>query len=188
MNTHYNTHIMFRQLSLLLVFSVLFVSPLASAETEALSVEMLLPRHICIDDVVTFETWASNEASTMYRITTRDGGVLFQVVSAVVMETLPFGLQLVCLATIKHPSVCGYVHMAGKALIAVFGDGIMNRVESAWSTKVAGNKGIASVYSNTESEARDGMTAFQASRIETGYPWGSPVTEEFSDMSVRRGK
>lgn len=181
----------FRTLLLLVATSFTFFSVADLSATPVgspVSADLLafLPEGVCPEEVVSFLPVETSTSSTIFRLETVDGNITYQVIATVAMEYLPTVIEWACIAAIKNPSVCKYVKYAGQALIAVYGNAVVERAQSFWSTKVRGDKGFAHIYSDNYAGAQDAQKAFDASREKANFPWSAPVTERFRSMDYGR--
>ena len=156
-------------------------------ECAPLSFEMFLPDNIAAEDVVSFEAIEMRATSSIYQIELADGSIFYEVLSSVTLEALPYVAKTACIGVSRSPRACDYVYRAGAALIVLFENELHSRVKSFWAAKISGNKGLASLFTSTLNEAREGQIAFENSRNETDYPWQSVDIIDYSDRNKRFG-
>ena len=152
-------------------------TPTNSPCYSTLTLEMLLPSNINKEDVVSFQLLELGTVSSIYEIHTTDGNTIYQVLSSVALNSLPYIAEYACIAAIKNPAICKYVFLAGEVLINIFENQIKEEIQNYYAARVTGNKGFAYVVTDTFKEAKDGQLAFETSKKQTGYPWNNPTID-----------
>lgn len=181
--------------SLLLVLSLSFfisTPPSFAAgtppdEAAPLSFEHFLPPSICAEDVVSYTLVEAGSASNIYAVKTADGKTVYHVVASVTLELLPTVVEYACIAIIKHPLVCKSVYLAGEALVVIFEDDIMQKVDNFWASRIFEGVGYSSLFTTSVEEAQDGQLAFEASADKTEFPWTAPIIRPFYNAAKRYG-
>lgn len=165
-----------------LVLFCFFIFISFSLQGTTVTYEAILPEHIPVENIACIDIIIQDDASTIYKIETLDGDVLYQVVSVVIMKALPTGIELACNYLVKSPAFCKYVKYAGEALIGIYKDDIKEMI-THWTTKRFGGMGVAKVYSSDYAGAEDAHMSFRLSKNDQGFPWGAPEVEKYRDMN-----
>lgn len=147
--------------------------------------ENILPADIHPSSIKSIEFVKSDNISSIYKITTKENKVIFQVISVVIKSALPEVAKYACLLAINDKNFCKGVQEIASALIELCTSKVFQKKSKNWSARIDGKTGVGSLVTNTEEEAEEGQKAYEASKNIAKIPWSKPVIRPFKSINSR---
>lgn len=183
------TPIVFVSLFLLYVFSNSFVRvekriPYKQEEVN-ISLESIIPNGITVDEIAAVELIDQDECSSIYKITTKENVIIYQVVAIVITHVLPEAIKYTCDKYFTEKEFCSSVRDIASAIVELVVSKKLNKISKFWSARIDSESGIGSLSTKTKAEAKRGQVGFKESNTYGHIPWSPPVIRPIKNLGNR---